>query len=160
MDALRKLVSRAMLGKTAEELQAAIAAVRGATGENTLATDVVESAMKDSIMLSMPSNADTGGSTNIHGPAQLRADLAAANIPAALLRAAFEDAHGEAFSYRDIDTASIVLYVGMLISLAEVGKLAHSVRDRKVMVYSDVRRWAVGGAGGHRRAVDFKLVSA
>jgi len=90
--------------------------------------------------------------------------LAKARLPASLLDAAFADATGTAHSVQEVDVRAIAAYVGMLISVSQVGKLASNVRDRKILVYGDIGNngvgsHAVGGTGAHRRARGSKLVA-
>ena len=159
---LRDVLARLIHGKTAVQIQAALDAVQGATGNNSLAASTLRGAMRDSLDVALP--ATLPAVATVGETLRLKNDLAAAGLPTALLNGAFTNAAGVVHDVQDVDVRAIAAYVGMIISVAQVGKLANAIRDRKILVYgptgnNGVGSHAVGGTGGHRRARESKLVA-
>ena len=135
-------------------------AVASAAGPNTLAADTVRRAMKASLSFELPQSLPSGAAD----VAQSRADLAAAGLPTQLLDAAFTNENGSLRGDDAVDVRSIAMYVGMLISAAQVGKLSSLIRERKVRVYgrsgnNGASAHTTGGAGGHRKAPEYAHVA-
>ena len=145
---LRALLARTMVGKTADALDAVVGAVRDAAGDCSLAAATAREAMREALDLSLPADAG-GGSRSVE---TLKSELAAVGVPPALLAAAFDGQDGPR-PWAEVDAALVASHVGLMLSLEELGKLGHSIADRKVLVYGTSGTFVVGGGGGHRKCV-------
>ena len=111
-----------------------------------MAVDVVERAMQDTAKLSLGLGLTEDVSTAA-SPVDVREGMRVAGMPAGLLLVTFEDPG-------DVNTSMLASFIGMMASADELGKLAHSISDRKHMLYGEhtTNRRAIGAAGCHRRA--------
>jgi len=153
---LKKLMARAMVAKTKEELLRTMAAVAAATGAANLATEIATESMNSVLQLRLPTELPSS-----HGDpaavAQLQVDLVGAGLPEEVVTAAFPAGGAE-----NIDSATITTWLAVLLTMEQCGQLLSQTRERKVLVHGGDEKTesprSVGGVGSQRRVSAFKEV--
>ena len=152
---LKKLMTRAMVAKTEEQLLQTMKAVAAATGNDNLAAQIAAESMKDVLQLRLPTELPPsyGGAAAV---ARLKVDLMGAGLPEEVVTAAFPDGGAE-----NIDSATITTWLAVLLTMEQCGQLLSQIRERKVLVHGGEvtnQPRSVGGVGSQRRVSDFKEV--
>ena len=157
---MQALLAQCMIAKTETQLASVLEAIKRVTGEDSLATATARLAMQDVTKLSLPPTAPefAGQSDGTEAIDTLKRKLRAIGMPEKIIDTGFPSGGVKA-----IDSTTLCTWISIKMSMAEAGKLAAAIRERKLAVYgpcgdsTGVHR-ARGGAGTQRRVLAYKCV--